>query len=132
MSSVTSADVSDYAGSLAASCSGIGAIWLIGSRANGNEKETSDWDLLVFGETGTLECLKARPDLHRSNVDCLALADDAFQNAWGKRKSLTLKELKWEETAESHALYTEHKWSDHEGSPGVVSGRMRAIKLWAK
>ena len=130
MSSVTPADVSDYADSLATACSGIGAIWLIGSRANGIEKEASDWDFLVFGAAGTLECLKARPDLHRANVDCLALADDTFQNAWGKRKSLTLKEQNWEETAESHALYTETKWSDREGSTGVVSRRMRAIKLW--
>ena len=131
MSSITPADVSEYASSLARACTGIAAVWLIGSRANGTEKETSDWDLLVFGDVATLECLKARPNLHRGNVDCLALVDGEFRNAWGQRKSLTLKELNWEE-AESHALYTEHKWSDGEGSTGVVSRRMRAVKLWGK
>jgi Polymerase beta, Nucleotidyltransferase len=129
---VISADFSEYVSSLATACAGITAIWLIGSRANGTAKESSDWDLLVFGDLGTRACLNAHRELHRGDVDCLTLTGGKFQNAWGKQKALKLTELEWEETTETHAQYTERKWSEREGSTGVVSQRMGAVRLWSK
>lgn len=131
-STILSPEIAEYANSLSHACSEIVAIWLIGSRANGTASDTSDWDFLVYGGSTTLDCLKSHEEFHRSDVDCLVLVDARFENAWGKRKSLTLAELNWKDTCESQAMYTEAKWSDQEGSAGVVSRRRRAVRVWKK
>ena len=131
-SAVASPEISEYANRLANACTGIGAIWLIGSRANGVAKDASDIDLLVWGDALTLECLMSNEHLHRNDVDCLVLVGVKFENAWGKRKSLSLADIAWEERSASEALYTEAKWSDREGSTGVVSRRRKAVRVWGK
>ena len=105
-SAIASPEIMEYANRLANACTGIGAIWLIGSRANGAANEASDIDLLVWGDAVTLECLISNEQLHRNDVDCLVLVGGKFESAWGKRKSLSLADIAWEERSASKATTT--------------------------
>jgi hypothetical protein len=44
----------------------IESIWLVGSRANGKEKESSDWDILAF--SGNKPCVTKQ---HHKNIDII-------------------------------------------------------------
>ena len=50
--------LNNYIQSLTRKYLAIKSIWLIGSRANDNAREDSDWDLLVFADEKTLEKFK--------------------------------------------------------------------------
>ena len=124
--------IADYAEALATSCPEVETIWLIGSRANGTQRANSDWDLLVFAATGGLECLATHSEHHRDDVDCLVQTGPTFKRAWGEAKSLSLPELKWQDLSPSLAAYIGKKWSDREGSTGVVPINQKAIRVWPR
>lgn len=124
-------EIAEYARGLAEACGGITTIWLLGSRANGTARDDSDWDLLVFGSEDVFECLQSNDEVHRDDVDCFVLLDDdAFERAWGERKSGSLAGWKWQQLTATQAQYTETRWSDREGSTGVISKQRRAIRIW--
>lgn len=71
-------------------------IWLIGSRANDQERQESDWDYVAFADSTTLEQLRADTDLNEPNIDLLVVHNgDSFESPWvhegqqQKRGSLT-------------------------------------------
>jgi predicted nucleotidyltransferase len=115
-------DIYEYVDRLAASCSGVAEIWLIGSRANGTERPESDWDLLVFGDETSLDCLAQALELHREDVDCLVVGGvDEFSSAWGPRaKSGSLSGWKWKRISDAEAQYTEAKPAGNGDSFNVV------------
>jgi hypothetical protein len=112
----------------------IREIWLLGSRANGTERQNSDWDYLAFGDDA-----RAFNDLHNDiqfndpDVDLLFLspgADEAIKpwldpTGW---KKLGLGDapggIKWRVTSPSEATYVESK----ERSPGSFYSDQRTVK----
>jgi predicted nucleotidyltransferase len=127
------AAIESYVASVAAECSGIRSIWLIGSRVDGNATATSDWDLLAFGSTEALECLRRSPELHRSDVDFLVVTDgNTFRNAWGNReKTGSFSLWEWKAKSDVEAEYTSAKAVPGEKWGGVALKRHRAVLLWS-
>lgn len=95
-------------------------IWLIGSRANGTETTTSDWDLLVFGDEALLKELESRPEV--GGADVLVVFDgDGFRSPWsrtddGVMKTGTLSGWKWHFVSDAEATYEGTKWPNDWGS----------------
>jgi hypothetical protein len=113
---------------LCAICPDIQSIWLIGSRANGTETETSDWDFIAFGNETVLKNLATHPGFHRPNVDFFVVTDgDKFQAPWGDlNKGGYLSEWNWKETSCTTAKYTQAK--SVEGK--TVLAEKKAFKVW--
>ncbi len=111
---------------------GLAAVWLIGSRANGTAKPSSDWDFIAIGTAETLAHLRAATDLHRTDVDFLVVSNgDDFEVAWGEReKHGSLAEWQWEQLDERNAVYTQSKWKDAIDGAGVRLTRVRAKRVW--
>lgn len=72
-----------YVRQLVAKYPSIREVWLYGSRANGEEKTTSDWDYLAFADDDTLSDLSRDTDLDWSNVDLMVVTDGVqFAKPW--------------------------------------------------
>jgi len=81
------ARIQDYFDDLVAEFQQIREIWLLGSRANNCASEDSDWDILVLGDSTTLQQLqqseKKKQSSQNLNVDLLVLYDkDRFEAPW--------------------------------------------------
>ena len=58
-------------------------MWLYGSRANGEERSTSDWDYLALADGDTLLALSKDTDFNWSNIDLMVVTDDVlFEKPW--------------------------------------------------
>jgi predicted nucleotidyltransferase len=104
--------------------SDIEAIWLFGSRANGDHNQNSDWDLFVFVNDRVLDLLKADTELknesEKNNIDLLVVFDgDEFKSPW-KRPGEEINPYKkgclagvhnfdWKTISEVEANYTARK-----------------------
>lgn len=111
---------------------GLAAVWLIGSRANGTEKPTSDWDFIAIGTAETLTYLRAAAELHHANVDFLVVTNgDDFEASWGERdKHGSLAEWQWEQLDERSAVYLQSKWRDAVDGAGAQLTRVHARRVW--
>ena len=95
-------------------------VWLMGSRANGNARTDSDWDILIFGDEVLLDALKNEAPLEETDV--LVVHDgDAFQSPWNKTKEGVLKSgslsgWEWQRKSETEATYSGTKWPHDWGS----------------
>lgn len=99
------------------------SIWLFGSRANGNAKALSDWDLLVFSDRAVLEELRKDEHLHRGSADLLVVYDgDNFEKPWGETKSGSLSQWKWQQLSPTSAQYESIKFYPDE--PDSTSGSL--------
>lgn len=125
-------NIDDYLGSLAAACGGVESIWLIGSRANGTARTNSDWDLIAFGNSTVLACLKAHTELHRFDIDFLVVTNgDDFQNAWGDRnKSGSLSRWEWRQLSDTRAEYTESKSVESKDGGEILLRHRVSMRLW--
>ena len=117
----------------------IESIWLIGSRANGNESATSDWDLIVFLGDKLFDDLGADEEVHRPEVDVLVVLSDGdeFRRPWGQPKTGSLSSWKWTQTGSDTANYVGTKWvpdidnSIEGGDLGdIVSCQLHARRVW--
>jgi len=102
---------------------------LIGSRTGGTANLGSEWDLLVFGGPESYARLRAANELHRGDVDCLAVVDgDEFQSAWGSwLKSGMLSKWRWDRTGPSEAHYIEAKGQGANGAAQLSTRQRRAV-----
>lgn len=94
-------------------------VWLIGSRANGTETTTSDWDLLVFGNEALLTELESSREV--DGADVLVVFDGtSFRSPWSRAadgmKSGTLSGWKWQLVSDAEATYEGTKWPKDWGS----------------
>jgi predicted nucleotidyltransferase len=110
----------------------VAEIWLIGSRANGNERVDSDWDLLVFGGPATPQTLVDHIAADRAGIDVLVVHnDDDFKDPWGSAercKSGSLSGWQWTRLSEFAAVYVGTKWDDQANR--TISTRRKAHRLW--
>ena len=105
---------------------------LIGSRANGSETASSDWDFIAFGTEATLAQLKCATHLHRENVDFLVVTNgDDFRAAWGALdKSGSLSGWQWKKLSESEAEYVKAKSAGAGGSGVALTRKRAAVRVW--
>ena len=124
--------IRQFVESIGQAAPGLGDVWLIGSRANGTAKDSSDWDFIAMGTIATLDFLKKSTLFHRSDVDFLVVTDgDGFMSAWGGReKGGYLSEWGWEQQSETLANYNQTKWIDSTDGSDVQTTRVRAIRVW--
>ena len=61
-------DVGAYVRKLATAHRNVKEMWLLGSRANGTAKPTSDWDILAFADEPTFNALRDDTELQHSDV----------------------------------------------------------------
>jgi predicted nucleotidyltransferase len=113
----------------------IAEVWLIGSRAEGSARPTSDWDYLVIADQRTLESLSAKPEFNDPKVDLVVVYDgDNFRKPWldGDRdKYGSLSGWDWNQTSESEAHYRATKArSDDDFYSWVSQGR--AVRVYAR
>jgi predicted nucleotidyltransferase len=118
------ANIASHLATVCARHPAITELWLLGSRANGNAKADSDWDVLAFADEPTLTALRAKPELKRADVDFLVVVDgDRFESPWwrldkprkykkGRLKSHDAPDgsevcgWEWERVSDSEARYT--------------------------
>lgn len=92
----------------------------MGSRANGNARADSDWDILIFGDRALLDALKNEEPVEETDV--LVVHDgDAFESPWKKTeegvlKSGSLSGWEWQRKSEREATYSGTKWPHDWGS----------------
>ncbi|MDN3716973.1 nucleotidyltransferase domain-containing protein [Vibrio breoganii] len=116
----------------------IEAIWLIGSRANGNAKSCSDWDLLVFGDINTFNRVKTDISFHCDEIDLLIVIGDEFSKPYGNPKAGSLQQWKWEIKWGNDATYNGTKWipdleAESEGMSNMgqfIEQTLKAVKVY--
>ena len=103
--------VMDYLSKLVKTYHAIREIWLIGSRANGCARATSDWDLLVFANKEVLKELRGDRCFKEKKIDLLIVYEcNSFKEPWGgeNAKHGNLREWQWKRVSENEAKYI--KW----------------------
>lgn len=127
-----------YIGNLTEKLPEIRSIWLFGSRANGNARDSSDWDLLVFGDVSTFNSVKNDEILHLKEVDLMIVSGDEFSRPYGEPKHGSLKKWNWELKSENIATYDAVKWYPHDNSiskrglqmGALVKQKLRAVRVY--
>jgi hypothetical protein len=105
----------DYIRQLVAKYPSIREVWLYGSRANGEEHSTSDWDYLAFADDDSLSDLSRDSDLHWPSMDLMIVTDGVhFAKPWvdaSGQKTGTLADdlasggLAWKPLSATTAIY---------------------------
>lgn len=128
------AQISQYIEELAATYPAITSAWLIGSRANGTAKPTSDWDILLFSDEAVVKAIAGNDRFHRKDVDLLIVKESGqFEKPWGIPKSGSLARWQWQQESPLEASYVEVKFipdapdSQH---GEMVEKRVRAIRVY--
>ena len=107
-------------------------VWLIGSRANGTAKDTSDWDFVVFGGPQVLAGLQRETPV--PSLDVLVVIDaHAYSSPWprpedGQPKRGTWSQWKWHKLTEDEATYESAKWADEDDYPDVSTKRAFRVR----
>ena len=127
-------DIEGFVRRIAEVCPEFSSVWLIGSRANNTAHETSDWDLLAFGNKKALACIRKHRELHRPDVDFLVVTNgDVFINAWGNcDKTGSLSQWEWKQKSDVEAEYTEVKSSPGANYGNVALKRRLGLRIWAR
>jgi hypothetical protein len=94
----------------------IKQIWLIGSRADGSAKPSSDWDYIVMADQSALDALSVDSRFNDPAIDLLVVYDgDQFRKPWpdgSREKHGSLTGWNWKETSEGKATYRATKPRD--------------------
>ncbi len=136
-------DINPYLHKIIDKYSDIKAIWLFGSRANGDHNQKSDWDLFVFVNDRVLDLLKTDTELknesEKNNIDLLVVFDgENFKAPW-KRPGEENKQYKescltgvlgfgWSRLSEVEEEYTERK--NVEGQTHSNTRLRKAWRIW--
>jgi len=117
----------------------IKSVWLIGSRANGEERQDSDWDLLVFADEETLKGLMSRHEFKQTHIDLFIVYNSLgdFRNPW-KLKTGNLKKWGWRKLSKIEGEYESVKGElcnnrptcNEEEYGELLIFRKRARKIW--
>lgn len=103
--------IEKYVNDLKSEFPSITSVWLIGSRANGSERDDSDWDFLVFSSSPIHEEIKNNAVFHREDVDLLIIGENGeFSKPFGKPKAGSLMKWKWNQVSDVLAHYEGCEW----------------------
>lgn len=104
-------DVRKKIDELIAMYEGIREIWLFGSRANGTNKEDSDWDILIIADQHVLNLLEKEGSERYLTLDIMVVFDqDNFRGPWRREsdkayKHGSLQKWEWKELQSGVAKY---------------------------
>jgi predicted nucleotidyltransferase len=107
-------------------------VWLIGSRADGTAKASSDWDFVVFGRPEVLDRLRREPAV--PSMDILVVIDaHTYVSPWprledAQPKRGTWSQWKWHKLTEEEATYESAKWPDDEDYPDIATKRAFRVR----
>ena len=108
--------IHEHIGGLIQTYSDIKEIWLIGSRAEGNPRQNSDWDYLIFANHRVLRALRQKKYFNLPSTDLLIVYDgDRFEKPWREgtvRKGGSLTGWGWKRVSATEATYKAAKFSD--------------------
>lgn len=121
-------------------CARSRGVWLIGSRANGTTKNTSDWDFVVFGDEELINRLTDLPP--PEDIDALVVYDgDRFRCPWPRKsdgciKRGSLSEWKWTPKSPTEVEYLAIKagddWDTERYARGIlIQAREEATGDWS-
>jgi Polymerase beta, Nucleotidyltransferase len=109
----SAAQAAAYIADLVATHPGIREVWLFGSRANGTETNTSDWDYFAFADSATYEALQSDLRFRCDGIHLMLVTDgERFENPWpsqGREERATLGDWQWKQTEPASATY----WATH-------------------
>jgi predicted nucleotidyltransferase len=125
-------EISAYIADLITQYPQIGAVWLFGSRANGNGHADSDWDLFIFADEDTFRLLESDCVHRRRDIDLLVVIDgDEFKQPWGLNpKHGWLSEWEWKIVSPTEASYTAPSRTDTGGEWSRPLKTLRAVRVW--
>ncbi len=128
-------DIEDYVCDLKVKFPSIASVWLLGSRANGNATDASDWDFLVFSGEPIHEEIKSSAELHRDDVDLL-LADAKGRYSkplGGPEEGGLLADWEWSEVSNELANYEGTKFVTYgeDAADGMIDGDFECSALKA-
>ena len=111
---------------------GVTSVWLIGSRANGNAKIKSDWDILVFSNK---EPFHRKP--RHECVDVVRVGPLEIVQLEGETYAFPFNNWKWNQIDEQTATYEGTKIIDRPGvgdtaNPTCIASKSYAFCLWGK
>ena len=124
-----SEDIKKYIHDLKSEFSSITEVWLIGSRANNNARDDSDWDFVVFSSSPVHEAIKNNSYFHREDIDLLIVNKVGdFTKPFGKPKDGSLHAWKWNQVSDELAYYEGIKWvPDEESAAEGIEGLGKMI-----
>ena len=113
----------------------ITEVWLFGTRANGRERDDSDWDYFVFADVDTYMSIQSDGSLRDPNIDLLVVhnpSKGAWHSPWrhGTRgyKDGLLSAWCWRFLTDKEAEYRATDCPD--GSDKIHSYTAKAIRVW--
>ncbi len=133
-------DIEGYILTITKAFQGIREVWLIGSRANGEERPDSDWDFFVFTDEKTFRHMRKQPSFKRPDVDLLVVYNDQnFEEPWPessdkrplpKRGSLdsTAPGWNWMQISDVCATYKATK--DNSDEDSLITQTKKALRIW--
>ncbi len=126
--------IDDFLSKITRAHPGIREIWLFGSRAKGEARANSDWNLFLFADEESLQQLGRNIRFKRAAVQVLVVCDgDAFREPWGKKpKQGYLSEWEWEKISDREAQYCGIKWAQEEKGGQTAMELCKAIRLWPR
>jgi Nucleotidyltransferase domain len=121
-----------YVAALLRAYPSIKEVWLIGSRADGSAKPTSDWDYIILANQGVLAALSKTSTFNQPDIDLLVVFDgDNFRKPWAdgqREKRGSLSGWEWRAISATAATYRATKAG--EGEDFNVDVRIgRAIRV---
>lgn len=127
-------NIDEFLSRITATHPGIREIWLFGSRAKGQARPNSNWNLFVFAGQDTLQRLAESSRFRRADVQLLVVKDgDEFREPWGdKPKQGYLTEWEWVKISDREAEYCGIKWAQEEKGGQTSMELCRAILLWPR
>lgn len=109
------------------------SIWLVGSRANGYESESSDWDILYFSND------EPTPKRRRHElVDSIHVGPLNIGRVDGNDIEFPFSNWEWDELDKDQATYVGRKFIDYPcgvrdaNNPVYEQRKFRAFCLWRK
>ena len=117
-----------YIDAILAAYPSIREVWLIGSRATGSAKPSSDWDYIVFADQITLQSLTDDRRFNNPHMDLLVVYDgDSFRKPWldgDREKHGSLSGWDWKQTSGGEAVYRATKpREDDDFNASITQGR---------
>jgi hypothetical protein len=115
-----------------ASCLDIRSVWSLDHDPGKAWTAKDGHRLLAFADPRTLERLRKCDHLHSSDVELMVVLDgDAFETAWGSRRSCgSLARWAWREVSGNEAYYEESRWERRDDSERIVRVRRKALLVW--
>lgn len=101
------------------------SIWLVGSRANDDAHEGSDWDLLVFSNNEPQQTARKRSP----GVDVINVGPSGAWNLEGESDVLDFADWRWRQESATAATYISKDFSTADQEPVVVDRPFQALRI---